>query len=102
MNLFILLIVAVAGIALGAYFASRKSVDGLISKQVKKKMENKERILEFLEENERMTNNDVEKLLSVSDATATRYFNELEKERKVRQIGITGHAVYYVLLKGQR
>lgn len=51
----------------------------------------------FLRENERVVNNDIEKILGVSDATATRYMNELEKEQRVRQIGKTGNAVYYVL-----
>ncbi len=96
MNYAILIIVAVVGIGLGAYFARREG-DGLFAKQVKEKAENLEKILEFLRENEKVTNNDIEKLLGVSDATATRYMNELEKERKVRQIGKTGNAVYYVL-----
>jgi len=97
MNIVLIVIVAVVGIALGVYFASRESVGGLISEQSKKKEENKERILKFLEEKERATNNNIEKLLGVSDATATRYLDELEKEGKVRQIGATGHAVYYIL-----
>jgi len=96
MNYLILIIVAVVGIALGAYFA-RQGSGGLLAGQAKEKAENKEKILEFLRENEKIANNDIEKLLGVSDATATRYMNELEKERKVRQIGKTGNAVYYVL-----
>ncbi len=96
MNYLTLIIVAVVGIALGAYFARKRSGD-LISGQAKKKPENKEKILEFLRENKKVANNDIEKLLDVSDATATRYMNELEKEQKVRQIGKTGNAVYYIL-----
>lgn len=45
----------------------------------------------------KITNNDVEKLLGVSDATATRYLDELEKQGKVRQVGKTGRSVYYQL-----
>ncbi len=96
MNYLILIIVAVAGIALGMYFSRGKS-DGLIARQSKEKEENKEKILEFLNRNERVTNNDIERLLGVSDATATRYLNELEDEGKVRQVGTTGHAVFYTL-----
>ena len=44
-----------------------------------------------------MTNNDIEKLLGVSNATAERYLNELEKEGKIRQVGTTGQTVYYTL-----
>ena len=96
MNYLILIIVAIVGIGVGAYFA-RKRNGGLLVGQAKKKAENKARILEFLRENEKVANNDIEKLLEVSDATATRYMNELEKEQKVRQVGKTGNAVYYVL-----
>jgi len=96
MNYLILIIVAVAGVALGSYFA-RKRNGGLIGKQAKKKVDNKNKILEFIREREKVANNDIEKLLGVSDATATRYMNELENEQKVRQIGKTGNAVYYVL-----
>jgi Fic family protein len=42
-----------------------------------------------------ITNDDVEKLLHVSDATATRYLSELEKQGKITQTGKTGHAVTY-------
>jgi hypothetical protein len=42
-----------------------------------------------------ITNDDVEKLLHVSDATATRYLGQLTKENKITQIGKTGHAVSY-------
>lgn len=96
MDYFILVIVGVAGILLGYYLAQRKD-DGLIFMRSKKKAKNKKKILEFLKEKKRVTNNDVEKLLGVSDATATRYMDELEKERKVRQIGATGRAVHYIL-----
>ncbi len=43
-----------------------------------------------------VTNEDVEKLLHVSDATATRYLSQLEKEGLLRQAGRTGKNVKYV------
>ncbi|KKP56167.1 MAG: hypothetical protein UR50_C0006G0002 [Parcubacteria group bacterium GW2011_GWC1_34_10] len=46
-----------------------------------------------------VTNDEVEKLLHVSDATATRYLETLEKEGKIRQVGKTGKGVVYVLLR---
>lgn len=98
MNFIILIIVAIAGIIIGSYFGT-KNKESLIFGQAKKKEENKEKILEYLKNNEKITNNDVEKLLEVSDATATRYLNELEKEQKIKQIGTVGHAVYYYLIK---
>ena len=98
MNYVILAIVAVAGIVLGTYI-SRRMRGGLIAEQAKKKAENKAKILETLQQTQdkKIKNNDIEKLLGVSDATATRYLDELEKEGKVRQVGTTGHAVYYIL-----
>ncbi|MBY0539196.1 winged helix-turn-helix transcriptional regulator [Patescibacteria group bacterium] len=42
-----------------------------------------------------ITNNQVEKLLRVSDATATRYLSQLEKEGKIVQVGKTGKSVKY-------
>jgi len=135
MNYLILIIVAIIGAGLGAYFALRlssrsslslrthslesktgqstrrlsssqlrqngsliaESLNYIRGRQSWKKAENKEKILEFLREHGKIQNNDVERLVGVSDATATRYLDELEKEGKVQQIGITGQSVYYRL-----
>jgi hypothetical protein len=45
-----------------------------------------------------ITNDEVEKLLHVSDATATRYLSHLEQQGKIKQTGKTGHAVSYTKL----
>lgn len=45
----------------------------------------------------RITNDEVEKLLHVSDATASRYLGILEKENKIQQHGKTGKGVFYTL-----
>ena len=70
---------------------------GLVERQAKEKEENKKKIMEFFDSvsDKRITNNDVEKLLGVSDATATRYLDELEKEGLARQAGEAGRGVYY-------
>ncbi len=44
-----------------------------------------------------VTNDEVEKLLHISDATATRYLELLEKEGKVKQVGRTGKGVSYAM-----
>ena len=49
-----------------------------------------------LSEKGKITNDEVEKLLRVSDATATRYLDALEKEGRVRQEGKTGKSVVYI------
>ncbi len=99
MNTLTIIIVLIVGIVLGSIFSIRKSnkQKGLIYQQIQEKQENKDKILRFLNSNERIVNNDVEKLLGVSDSTATRYLDELEKEDKINQIGKTGSAVYYQL-----
>ncbi len=57
----------------------------------------KKRILEILIEQKKITNNEVEQALKVSDSTATNYLQELEDENKIKQIGKTGRGVYYKL-----
>ena len=69
--------------------------ESLLKKQAREKDENKQSILGILETQSPLTNNHVEQLLGISDATATRYLEELEKEGKVRQVGETGRHVYY-------
>jgi len=120
MEYIILIIVGVAGMVLGTYFGRRRASntslnqsarlpasggnrsirsegekEWLIEKQAREKEENKQRILEVLETQTPLTNNQIEQSLGVSDATATRYLDELEKEGKVRQVGKTGKHVYY-------
>ncbi len=103
MNYFILIIVALVGIVLGIYIARRRANDGLIAKQMEQKAENKQKILAFAQEHrtfrpgsrQEITNNDVEKLVGVSNATAQRYLDELEKEGYLTQHGAIGQSVFY-------
>ncbi len=120
MNYIILIIAGIAGVILGTYLArrrragkewaqgrksltplERKPLPGLIKKQAQEKEENKRKITEFfgVAQNNRVTNDDIENLLGVSDATATRYLDELGKEGLIRQIGKTGRHVYYEKVK---
>jgi predicted HTH transcriptional regulator len=95
MNYIVLIIVALAGIALGMYIARRKASAGFIAKQMEQKAANKEKILAFMQEHGKIQNDDVEKLAGVSNATAERYLDELEKEGKLTQHGTIGHGVFY-------
>ncbi len=54
-----------------------------------------DKIIAKLSEKGKITNDEVEKLLHVSDATATRYLQALEKENKIKQTGSTGVGVFY-------
>lgn len=102
MNYLILIIVGIMGVILGTYLGRRrkaeKSLDEVQDKEredVEKKKENLEKVRQFFAEEERVANDDIEKFLGVSDATATRYLDELEKEGFIRQVGKTGKHVYY-------
>ncbi|MCR4263404.1 MAG: DUF977 family protein [Candidatus Roizmanbacteria bacterium] len=95
MNYFVLIIVAVVGIALGMYIARRNANVGFIAEQTAKKTENKQKIISFVQANGKIQNNDVEKLAEVSNATAERYLDELEKEGKLIQHGVIGPGVFY-------
>ncbi len=60
-----------------------------------KKRKKLDSILALFAKRTNITNDEVEKFLHVSDATATRYLSELEKEGKIKQNGKTGHMVSY-------
>ena len=53
-----------------------------------------EKILAYVREKGRVTNDDIQKLLRVSDATATRYAAELVRRSLVEKVG-RGRAAYY-------
>jgi hypothetical protein len=54
-----------------------------------------EKIMTLFAKRTKITNDEVEKYLHVSDATAERYLNILEKENKIKQSGKTGKSVFY-------
>ncbi|MCK9211791.1 MAG: hypothetical protein WC798_03545 [Candidatus Paceibacterota bacterium] len=60
-----------------------------------RKRKKRDKIMLALTTKTKITNDEVEKLLHVSDATATRYLSALEKENKIKQVGKTGHGVVY-------
>lgn len=92
-------IAAIALIVLGAYQLfekENKSTDVHVSKQTEEKEHNKEAILDLMESgNQPLTNEHVRQMLGISEATTTRYLDEMEKEGKVKQVGKTGAHVFY-------
>ena len=54
-----------------------------------------DKIMSLFLKQPKITNDEVEKFLHVSDATATRYLSQLEKEGKIKQNGKTGKGVSY-------
>ena len=64
------------------------------------KAEAKDKILKLLESQTEITNDDVQELLAVSDATATNYLDGLEQEGHITQIGKEGRGVKYARKNG--
>jgi predicted HTH transcriptional regulator len=91
----------IVGIIVSHLTKSKSTKIGNISQErTSAKEENKDKIVTYLKEHPRARNNDIEELLGVSDATSTRYLDELEKEGLVQQIGSAGAGVEYKLKNG--
>lgn len=97
------IILVVVGIMIVVILLSRKSrekVAGICANVIgrdAKKEERKGQILELLSQKSEISNSDIREALGVSDRTAVRYMDELEKEGTVEQVGDIGHAVTYRL-----
>lgn len=89
----------VVGVALVFLFVGRrdkgKQLLAINKRRTARKEERKQEILEAVARQGRITNDDVEKMFDVSDATATNYLEELENEGKLKQRGETGRGVFY-------
>ena len=85
------------GIIIGIYVGMDKNTKFSGSKinQCELKEENLIKLKEFIKGKKEITNNDVESLLHMSDPTATRYLDQLEKDGLVKQIGDVGSGVKY-------
>jgi len=71
-----------------------------VREMMEKKEEGKVKILKELtlrqaQGKPRITNDEVQKLLGVSDASAERYLQELEQEGKIKQVGGAERDTYY-------
>lgn len=64
-----------------------------VQTQKQKKLD---KIMVETEKHGKITNDEVEKLLRCSDATASRYLSALEKQGKIKKVGTTGAGVVYV------
>jgi len=96
----------VVGVGVAWYFFKKNPFDAAQGKPAgklselnkareEKVEENKEKILLLLQGRSQIKNKDVEETLSVSDATATRYLDELEKDGKIKQVGGEQKDTYY-------
>lgn len=97
------IILIILGIAIVVILFSRKTreqVYGICATaldQTVRKNANKEKILTLLAERREASNSDIREALGVSERSAVRYMDELEREGKVEQVGNTGRGVTYRL-----
>ena len=91
-------------VGIGVYWliqkVSRRSADDFSGnpinpEQIKKRQENLAKILSLAQSQSRISNNDVEKALGVSDATATRYLEYLVNLGRLSRYGERGQTVFY-------
>lgn len=93
---FIFLVGFIAAFGILVIFKREKIKRGIVAVRSKEKIRNISKLIEFVNKKEKITNNDVERELKVSNATATRYLDELEEIGKIKQVGRTGKSVYYI------
>jgi len=74
---------------------SKEVMSGINKERSKIKKERKSKILEAVQSDGKIDNDSVQSLFGISDATATNYLSELEKEGKLEQIGEAGRGIYY-------
>lgn len=74
----------------------KENLERANAKRQEKKRGKINEILNLFSEKSEITNDEVEKLFHVSDATVTRYLETLEKEGKIKQVGKTGKGVNYI------
>jgi Fic family protein len=100
MTILIVLILVIVVIAIVLWRREKNVVDNRPNADViKTKHDHLSRTLSFARDRGTITNNDIENLLGVSDATAERYLNELEAEGELVQVGGTGRGVKYSIKK---
>ncbi len=60
-----------------------------------RKQKKLDKIMTLFEAKPQITNKDIQKLLRISRVSAFRYFNILEKQNRIKQVGNTGKSVFY-------
>ena|SRR3989338_4868327 len=99
-TLLYLLLALAAGFAIGYMVLKWRRQGAFNERNAKRRTEverNKARILEYMRTRPEVARRDLQKLLSVSEATVIRYLDELEHEGKITQQGTTGRGIVYAV-----
>lgn len=85
------------GFIAGYFIGKRNKTETFANDAERIKSENIAKLKQYLNNgsDNQINNEDVRKLLNVSDATACRYLDDLEKEGLVKQVGTDGPKVFY-------
>ncbi|MDP6527422.1 MAG: winged helix-turn-helix transcriptional regulator [Candidatus Pacebacteria bacterium] len=98
METIVLILIGVVGLTLGYVLgnheARRKAIDFVNTEQSARKQNRKKMIMAEIDEKGKITNDDVQDLFGVSHSTATRYFDELQEDGLVEEVG-EGRGTYY-------
>ncbi|MBT3413180.1 MAG: winged helix-turn-helix transcriptional regulator [Candidatus Jacksonbacteria bacterium] len=82
----------VVGIVIGILWVKRKKPAAVETTEPEGQGD---KVMKLFLDKDEIKNNDIEELLGVSDSTATRILDALEKEGKIVQDGHTGRGVVY-------
>lgn len=90
----------ILGIAIGAlivWVIVRAKAGKIVNpQQIEERQKNLEKVLALARARGQIANDDVQNELKVSDATATRYLEELERQGQLVQIGTKKGAIYRI------
>ncbi len=98
MNWFVYVLIGIIlGFTAGYFIGKRNKAETFANDAERIKSENMTKLKEYLnnQTDNEINNEDVRKLLNVSDTTACRYLDELEKVNLIKQVGTDGPKVYY-------
>jgi len=87
----------IIGITIAQLLLRPKQMNKKAQELQSRKQDNKKKILSYLKEHHKITNNQVEELIKVGDTSAYKYLEELEQEGEIEQKGEKGRNVYYQL-----
>ncbi|NQU83884.1 MAG: winged helix-turn-helix transcriptional regulator [Parcubacteria group bacterium] len=97
MQYFLIIIFLILVLAVVLLLWRKNKTCAIVSGQSRAKEERKQKILDILKENGKMSNKDIRKVLKIADRTVIQYADELEQAGKIKQVGRTGRNTYYAL-----
>lgn len=97
--LFFILVLIIIAVIYYLKTKDSKKIHSNIHKEVQEKSSMyKDRVMRLFESKDRITINDIESNLLITDSEASQYLKELEKERKIKKIGSKEY-IYYIKIE---